>query len=253
MKINPMYALPNLFTAASIFVGMLSMISAINGDFIVAGWLILFAMIFDGLDGRVARMTNTASKFGVELDSLADIISFGVAPAMLVYLYVGVDFEKYGVVVAALMAIFGALRLARFNVTTTNADPYNFIGLPIPSAAVFLALWVIIGGKYFDPNTGALLFEPFGKQLYIPFFYYQVALLCGNILVAILMVSNVRYPSFKKLKWGVKSYAVCIIIALYIFVAPALNLTILMTLYIIYGLLRGMYLLARSKTSRYFR
>ncbi len=96
------YVLPNLFTAASIFTGFVSMAAAINGEFEKAAWLIFLALIFDGLDGRVARLTNTCSRFGVEFDSLADIVSFGVAPALLIYMYAGHDFGRFGIVASAI-------------------------------------------------------------------------------------------------------------------------------------------------------
>jgi len=118
------------------------MIHATAGHFQQAAWLIFLALIFDGLDGRVARLTNSCSKFGVEFDSLADIVSFGVAPAMLLYLFAGEEFGRFGVVVTALYVIFGAIRLARFNVMSASTEPSVFIGVPIPTAAVFIALLV---------------------------------------------------------------------------------------------------------------
>ncbi|MDD3817628.1 MAG: CDP-alcohol phosphatidyltransferase family protein, partial [Thiovulaceae bacterium] len=96
------YLLPNFFTSASIFSGVLSMINAINGEFTNAAWLIFLALIFDGLDGRVARLTNTCSKFGIEFDSLADIVAFGVAPSLLMYLFVGDEYGRLGIVASAL-------------------------------------------------------------------------------------------------------------------------------------------------------
>lgn len=137
MKINPLYALPNAFTAGSIFLAIVSLVYTSQENFISACWAIIISMILDGLDGRVARMTNTSSKFGVEFDSLADIVAFGVAPAMLVYFYIGQYYGRLGIVVCALFVIFGAIRLARFNITVSS-EPQFFIGLPIPSAAAFL-------------------------------------------------------------------------------------------------------------------
>lgn len=147
MKFNPLFILPNLFTAGSIFLGVLSVIYASKGKYEIACWLILISMILDGFDGRVARLTNTASKFGVEFDSLADVVAFGVAPAMLLYFYIGMDYGRLGMCVPAIFVIFGAVRLARFNITSSS-EPNFFIGLPIPSAAVILMLWVLIDLKY---------------------------------------------------------------------------------------------------------
>jgi CDP-diacylglycerol---serine O-phosphatidyltransferase len=154
---NLIYILPNLFTAASIFSGVFSIISAVNGNFEKAAWLIMLSLIFDGLDGRVARLTNTCSKFGVEFDSLADMVAFGVAPALLMYLFVGHEFGRFGVVASALFVIFGAIRLARFNVMTVSSEPSVFIGVPIPTAAVFVSLLVLLFQKYgFNENYGLL-------------------------------------------------------------------------------------------------
>ncbi len=108
MKFNPLFILPNLFTAGSIFLGVLSVIFSSKGHFESACWLILLSMILDGLDGRVARLTNTASKFGVEFDSLADVVAFGVAPAFLLYFYVGIDYGRVGMSVPAIFVILGA-------------------------------------------------------------------------------------------------------------------------------------------------
>ena len=126
-KYNLIYILPNLFTASSIFVGVISVVKASQGNFVDASWLILLALVFDGLDGRVARMTNTTSKFGAEFDSLADIISFGIAPAMLLYFFVGHEFGRFGILVSALYVIFGAIRLARFNISTAKTDPPKYL------------------------------------------------------------------------------------------------------------------------------
>jgi len=180
-KSNLIYILPNLFTASSIFVGVISIVEASKGHFILASWLVLLALVFDGLDGRVARMTNTTSQFGVEFDSLADIISFGIAPSLLLYFFVGHEFGRFGILVSALYVIFGAIRLARFNISTAKTDPNVFIGLPIPTAAVFLSMWVLLFNKY-------MLQE------------YSIVLLFLALGVAILMVSNFRYPSFKKVE-----------------------------------------------------
>jgi CDP-diacylglycerol--serine O-phosphatidyltransferase len=112
-------------------------VEASKGHFVLASWLILLALVFDGLDGRIARMTDTTSHFGVEFDSLADIISFGIAPAMLLYFFIGQEFGRFGILVSALYVIFGAIRLARFNISTAKTDPN-----------VFLSLWILLFNKY---------------------------------------------------------------------------------------------------------
>ncbi len=221
---NLIYLLPNLFTASSIFVGVISIVEASKGNFILASWLILLALIFDGLDGRVARMTNTTSQFGVEFDSLADIISFGIAPAMLLYFFIGQEFGRFGILVSALYVIFGAIRLARFNISTAKTDPNVFIGLPIPTAAIFISMWILLFHKYTLED-------------------YSIVLLFLTLAVAILMVSNFRYPSFKKIKLDkpmvFKTLIVLTMVAslLYLFSAEGFALVILA--YVLYGPLRA--------------
>jgi len=222
---NLLYVLPNLFTASSIFVGVISIVEASKGHFVLASWLILLALIFDGLDGRIARMTNTTSQFGVEFDSLADIISFGIAPAMLLYFFIGHDFGRFGILVSALYVIFGAIRLARFNISTAKTDPNVFIGLPIPTAAIFISMWILLFHKYALEN-------------------YSIVLLFLALGVAILMVSNFRYPSFKKVKLDrpmvFKTMIIAVILAslLYLFSAEGFALIILS--YVLYGPLRAL-------------
>lgn len=227
MKTHPRpiaYLLPNFFTASSIFVGMYSMISALGGHFAFAAWMILLSLIFDGLDGRVARLTNTSSRFGVEFDSLADIVAFGVAPALLIYLYVGHDHGRFGVLVSALFVIFGAIRLARFNVMTTKIEPSVFIGVPIPTAAVFVAVLVLLYQKY-----PALQ----GHGWFIP---------VAALVTALLMVSNIRYPSFKKVNvhaMHFKRYLVLLLVAAsMVFLYPIEMVTLLFTVYILFGPIR---------------
>lgn len=234
--VNLAYILPNLFTAASIFTGMFSIISALNGDFTKAAWLIFLALVFDGLDGRVARMTNTCSHFGVEFDSLADIVAFGVAPALLMYLFIGNDFGRFGIVTSALFVIFGAIRLARFNVSTSQTEPSIFIGIPIPTAAVFISLLVLLFEKY-------MLKEEFGILI----------LLCA-LLLSFLMVSNIRYPSFKKIDTSAKNtrklFIIILFIALVIFIYPIEGFMLFFVLYISYGMVRAFLLFLNQKRKK---
>jgi len=233
---NLIFILPNLFTAASIFSGVFSMISAVEGNFNQAAWLVFLSLILDGLDGRVARLTNTCSRFGIEFDSLADIVAFGVAPALLMYLFIGHEFGRFGVVVSALFVIFGAVRLARFNVMTTQVEPSVFIGVPIPTAAVFISLLV-------------LLFEKYGVKS-----EYGLLLMFFSIMVSFLMVSNIRYPSFKKVtlspKHVMKLFVVILFLALSIFMYPIEGITLTITLYILYGLIRALTLLPKHLSKK---
>lgn len=226
MKFNPLFILPNIFTAGSIFLGILSIIYAFKVQFEMSCWLILCSMILDGLDGRVARLTNTSSKFGVEFDSLADVVAFGVAPAMLLYCHTGFSYGRLGMCVSAIFVILGAVRLARFNITTSS-EPHFFIGLPIPSAAVIVVLWILIDLNYGFVN---------------PYF-----LLAGSFIVSILMVSHIRYPSFKKMRWNFKSFIVVIVVLGVVFIYPQESLCALMSGYVLYGLLRYVVILIRMR------
>jgi CDP-diacylglycerol--serine O-phosphatidyltransferase len=228
---NLIYILPNLFTAASIFSGVFSIISAVNGNFEKAAWLIMLSLVFDGLDGRIARLTNTCSKFGVEFDSLADMVAFGVAPALLMYLFVGYEFGRFGVVASALFVIFGAIRLARFNVMTISSEPSVFIGVPIPTAAVFISLLVLLFQKYGFHND------------------YGIIIVSLSILVSLLMVSNIRYPSFKKVdlspKHAMKLFVVILFVFLIIFMFPIEGFALMFIVYILYGLIRAVMLMPK--------
>ena len=219
-KANLIYILPNLFTASSIFVGVISIVEASKDHFVLASWLVLLALIFDGLDGRVARMTNTTSQFGVEFDSLADIISFGIAPAMLLYFFVGYEFGRFGILVSALYVIFGAIRLARFNISTAKTDPNVFIGLPIPTAAMFVSMWVLLFHKY-------TLQE------------YSVTLLFLALGVAVLMVSNFRYPSFKKVTLDkpmvFKTMILLVLVSSLLYLFSAEGFAVIILAYTLYG------------------
>jgi CDP-diacylglycerol--serine O-phosphatidyltransferase len=219
------YILPNLFTASSIFVGVISIVEASKGNFFLASWLILLALVFDGLDGRVARMTNTTSQFGVEFDSLADIISFGITPAMLLYFFIGNEFGRFGILVSALYVIFGAIRLARFNISTAKTDPNVFIGLPIPTAAVFVSMWILLFHKYTLQD-------------------YAIVLLFLTLGIAVLMVSNFRYPSFKKVSLDkpmvFKTMIMLMLIASLLYLFSAEGFAIVVLGYTLYGPIRAL-------------
>ena len=174
------YILPNLFTTGSLFAGFYSMVASTNGDFRTAAIWILVSSIFDGLDGKVARLTGTASKFGVEYDSLADLVSFGVTPGLLMYCWALRPFGRLGWLAAFLFVACAALRLARFNVQVTTVESKRFVGLPTPAAASMV-------------SSTVLLFSHFGW----PSSYKKLAILILIYLLAFLMVSNFRYYSFK--------------------------------------------------------
>ncbi|NPA11920.1 MAG: CDP-diacylglycerol--serine O-phosphatidyltransferase [Epsilonproteobacteria bacterium] len=223
MKINLAYLLPNFFTALSAFLGVMSIIASSQGKYEKAFIYIVLSLIADGLDGRVARLTNTTSKFGVEFDSLADAVAFGVAPAMMLFFAIGQDFGRFGALISGLFVVFGLIRLARFNVTTGEIDPKNFIGLPIPTAAVVLSSWIMLDVKY----SGR----------------FDLLILLGALFLAILMVSNFRYPSFKKIDFkknvALKVLILIIIIASFIYLYPVEAIALLLSAYVVYGFVRG--------------
>lgn len=141
------YLLPNLFTTASLFSGFYAIVAASNSDFAMASIAIFVSMVLDGLDGRVARLTNTQSRFGEEYDSLADMVAFGVAPGLVAFFWVLNDLDKLGWVVTFIYVAGSALRLARFNTQIGSVDKRYFVGLPSPSAAAVVAgmVWCLHG------------------------------------------------------------------------------------------------------------
>jgi CDP-diacylglycerol---serine O-phosphatidyltransferase len=138
------YLIPSLFTAGNLMCGFFSIIATFNGEFINAALFIILANILDGIDGYAARLTKTASRFGVEFDSLADVVSFGVVPAVLVYLWALVPWQTWGWLAACTYVVCGALRLSRFNVQAQGVSKSHFVGLPIPAAAQMITSTVIL-------------------------------------------------------------------------------------------------------------
>jgi CDP-diacylglycerol--serine O-phosphatidyltransferase len=227
------FLLPNLMTAVSLFLGILSVFASVKGEFDKAGIYIFLSLIFDGLDGRLARMTGTCSKFGVEFDSLADLVAFGVAPSMLIYFTAGHDFGKIGVLAAGFFVVFGAIRLARFNVQSECIEPNVFIGLPIPAAAVFISCWTMVLSSY------GLLAE------------YKSLIIAASFALALLMVSNIRYISFKKINLSkqalMRSFVLILTILAVMFLYFLETLTALITLFVFSGMVRAAYTLTIFK------
>jgi len=216
------YILPNLFTTGSLFAGFYSMVATMNGDYKSAAIWVLVSSIFDGLDGKVARLTGTSSKFGVEYDSLADLVAFGVTPGLLMYSWALKPFGRLGWLAAFLFVVCGALRLARFNVQVNTVESKRFVGLPIPAAASMVSATV-------------LLFYHFGW----PSSFKKLAILILIYCLAFLMVSNIKYYSFKdpelikRQPFGVLVFAVILLIV--IAAEPVLMLFVLFICYIMSG------------------
>ncbi|MGA9524083.1 MAG: CDP-diacylglycerol--serine O-phosphatidyltransferase [Myxococcaceae bacterium] len=205
---NLMFVLPNLFTISSIFCGFYALTlcagEASPAQLYQAALAIFFAMFFDGFDGRVARLTRTQSQFGVELDSLADVVSFGVVPAMLVYKWALSPLGLMGMIIAFVFAACGAIRLARFNVIAQRS-PHGgggafFVGLPIPLAAGMIVSMVIAHYGF----TGA---APVLAAAQVP-----IAVLV--LMLSLLMVSTVRYRTFKDVRLSRKSAIVFLLVCI---------------------------------------
>jgi CDP-diacylglycerol--serine O-phosphatidyltransferase len=202
MQINlrkAMFVLPNLFTISSIFLGFYALVlcagDATPEQLYQAALAIFFAMFFDGFDGRVARMTKTQSDFGVQLDSLADVVSFGAAPALLVYKWALAPLGLLGMIASFSFLACGALRLARFNVLAARGDKGSsrfFVGLPIPLAAGAIVALVIAHYRQFGSTTDAATHAPMAVVV---------------LLLSFLMVSTVRYRTFKDLHLSTRSLA----------------------------------------------
>ncbi len=179
------YLLPNLFTTAALFAGFFAIVQGMNGDFEAAAQAIFIAMVLDGLDGRVARLTHTQSAFGAEYDSLSDMVSFGAAPSLVIYEWALRGMGKLGWIAAFIYCAGAALRLARFNTQLGIADKRWFTGLPSPSAAALLAgmVWVLQGD-----------YQIAGSRI-------SGLVWCVTVFAGLSMVSNIKFYSFKDLNF----------------------------------------------------
>jgi CDP-diacylglycerol--serine O-phosphatidyltransferase len=213
------YILPNLLTTANLFCGFYGIIAAIKNDFKTAAIAILVSCLFDILDGKVARFTGADSRFGLEYDSLADMVAFGLGPALLVYLWALAPFGRLGWVAAFLFVACGALRLARFNVQVSSVSKRYFVGLPIPGAACMVATTVL----FFHQLQGSGPSKPY-------------LLLTLTYILGFLMVSNIPYSSFKEIDWFQKmpfrSLVLTILLFSIIAVQPSIMLFTLMLVYV---------------------
>ena len=176
------YILPNLLTTAGLFLGFLGLLWAVAGRFEACAMAVLAAALFDGLDGKIARLTKSDSDFGVQYDSLADLVAFGVTPAVMIYLWKLSEFGRLGLTASFLLVVCGALRLARFNVQVGDGSKKFFVGLPIPAAGCTLATLI--------------LFTPFVPESLNP--VLPAACLVLVYALSFLMVSRIRYASFKE-------------------------------------------------------
>jgi CDP-diacylglycerol--serine O-phosphatidyltransferase len=232
------YILPNMITTANLVCGFLSMIHSIQGDFVKATWLIIVAAIFDSLDGRVARMAKATSAFGVQYDSLSDLTSFGIAPAIMLYSYVLNGLGGFGISVAAFYSICAALRLARFNVSAEEKDPTKlakirkgyFQGMPSPASAgiVVTSVMLQVESSYFSDS------------------FIQVFFAIIGALLALLMVSNIPFPSFKEVNWRSKGKAwillIPVVFILSVVQMPEITLFVCGFAYLVLGMMWAGYM-----------
>ncbi|MCG6913562.1 CDP-diacylglycerol--serine O-phosphatidyltransferase [bacterium BMS3Abin03] len=226
--------IPNLFTSMNMFCGFLSIITAAKGNYNYAAWLIIVAAGFDALDGLVARLTNSSSELGVELDSLSDIISFGCAPSFLLYSTYFSELENLGIILSSFPLIAGGFRLARFNVQLIGYEKSFFIGLPIPTAALTITSFILA----FYNNGFA---EPYSSSV-IPMV----------IIISYLMISNIRYETLPKFSWaGIKEkpfhfiFITIAIVLVLLFYKTGLFYTFV--LLIVIGIFRHIYSLIKKR------
>ena len=216
------YILPNIFTSLNIFCGFYALIASINGKYVASAVTILIAVVFDALDGKIARATRTTSKFGVEYDSLADLISFGLAPGVLMYLWALKPMGRIGWLAAFLFLACGALRLARFNTLVNSTSSDYFQGLPIPAGAGMNATTVLLCHKIGVEGTA-----------------HPVLLLVMLYLLSFLMVSTIKYNSFKKpelfRKMNFNVLVAAILILIFIAAQPSIALFIFGAVYVASG------------------
>jgi len=218
--------LPGTFTMGSVVCGFLSLLSAFEGELITASWLVILAGFLDGMDGKIARLSGATSRFGVELDSLADFLSFGVAPAIIVYIGVLQSVGRWGWLVSIVYIMAASYRLARFNLLATTGEKKGFMGLPVPGAAMPLVTYLIFSDQVWG---------------YLAYGNYLISMM---ILFSALMVSQVEYDAmpdnFHSRKNRIKLFFL-LIGAVAALVYPRLLLFPIFALYIIIGLVRGGY------------
>jgi len=215
-----LFVLPTLFTVGNLFCGYLSIWSSIRGTFDVSAYLIIAAGILDALDGRIARMTHSTSAFGEQYDSMADLVSFGVAPAVLAYSWGLADFHRLGWMVSFLFVVCGSMRLARFNIQAHVVDKRYFVGLPIPAGAGTIATVVLATPERLVSRV------------------WMGGLLGLTIILSYLMISTIRYRSFKDLDLRRRRPAWILAIALFFAIVayrPEIALATLALVFVVSG------------------
>ena len=228
------YILPNSLTLCGMFCGFFAILAAFKGNYFQAAWAILIANIFDGLDGWVARLTNSTTKFGVELDSLSDLIAFGVAPAILIYSWGLQEFGRFGIGTAFLYVICGALRLARYNVQMVSTESKAFTGLPIPGAGTVIASLVL-----FHYEVWGSTIEKNYLVIFLPF------------LLAVLMVTTLRFHALKEIDFKKrKPFWLLVVIGtalVLIIMYPEIVIFLFAIIYVLWGIIEGSYIIHKKR------
>ncbi len=234
------YILPSLFTCANMALGIFSVFSSIEGNFIQAAWFLVGALACDILDGRIARMTKTTSDFGMQLDSLSDLVSFGIAPAVMMYMMVLNTMGNTGVAIAVLFVLCSALRLARFNVLAQSGEVSRyFAGLPTPASAGVIISFVL-SYQLLVPADNSANFKTIPQLMkFMPEFLQIMPIVI--VALSFLMVSNVPYLSFKKLKLSkvrtIELLVLVIVLIILIVVYPQNIIFLIFSAYAASGLL----------------
>jgi CDP-diacylglycerol--serine O-phosphatidyltransferase len=220
------YILPNTLTLGGMFCGFYAILASFKGHFVYSAWAILIAIIFDGLDGWVARLTNSTTKFGIQLDSLSDLVAFGVAPAVLIYSWGLQPYGRLGWGASFLFVICGALRLARYNVQMGTSESKAFVGLPIPAAGVVIASLVLFYYEVIGSVAGRNYII-----LILPF------------ILAALMVSTMRFHGMKEIDFRSRKpfwlLVVIVVAFVLIFMYPEIVLFIFSIIYVLWGIIEG--------------
>jgi len=256
------FFLPNLFTSASLFFGFYSIIATFNGEYHRAALAILFSTFFDSIDGTVARLTKTTSQFGVEYDSLSDLVSFGVAPGILVYGWALSSWGRWGWAVSFLFVVCAALRLARYNVQITTLEKKVFNGLPSPAAACMVATTILL---YFNPGDEKKMVKPISRLISKPLDYFierpvefllskHITFLILVLVLALLMVSTIKYRSFKEMellrKKPFRMLFLAVVFLILIAAEPTWMLFTIIAVYVLSGIVDWVFSYGRRRRER---
>jgi len=237
---SPRVAVPSFFTLMNMLCGFLALTQVLEGAFGLACWLIVLAGFFDLLDGIMARLTDTDSPFGVQLDSLSDIVSFGIAPSFLIYGYVLNAFNPLGMIVAALPALCGAVRLARYNMTADESDKESFEGLPIPGQAIAIVALVLAA----ENSTWGSVFALDSLRVILP-----VVIVLSGLMVSSIRFDTIPMPTLEYVRSHPKKTSTYVLAGLLIVGLQERGLLIVLAAYLLHGIGRALYQLIKALTT----